>query len=318
MNPVALITPTYSHDLERCTLLCESVDRYVTGFATHYLIVPDDELTMFTRFDRGRRQVLPLSQLLPSWLKPLPRFVRRNNRQYWWSMHGKPVNGWHVQQYVKIAMAYIAPETVSCMLDSDVAFFRPFDLSDVAPANATPLFVAPGDVTDRLPNHVSWVRTSHRLLGLEAPSLPADDYIGHIIFWDQQAVRSMTARIEQVTGLEWIDALYRAHGISEYMLYGYFVRNNAPALRHHRRTTQSLCFSYWDSNPLDPAGLERLLRATPDHCVAFSSASINGTSVGDVRAALDQLTNSKRVSPGWSAPPPAPARLIAQPTTNLM
>ena len=83
MNALALITPTYSHDLERCTLLCESVDRHVGAFAKHYLIVPDDELALFAKFDEGRRQVLPLSQLLPPWLKPLPRFIRRNNRQYW-------------------------------------------------------------------------------------------------------------------------------------------------------------------------------------------------------------------------------------------
>ena len=81
MSAVALITPTYSHDLERCTLLCESVDRHVGAFANHYLIVPDDELELFAKFEKGRRQVLPLSQLLPSWLKPLPRFIRRHNRQ---------------------------------------------------------------------------------------------------------------------------------------------------------------------------------------------------------------------------------------------
>ena len=61
MNTVALITPTYSHDLERCTLLCESVDRHVGAFANHYLIVPDDELALFAKFNKSRRQVLPLS-----------------------------------------------------------------------------------------------------------------------------------------------------------------------------------------------------------------------------------------------------------------
>src|SRR5271169_1306491 len=126
MNTVALITPTYSHDLERCTLLCESVDRHVGAFANHYLIVPDDELKLFAKFDKGRRHVLPLSQLLPSWLKALPRFIRRNNRQYWWALRGKPVNGWHIQQFAKIAAAHMVPETASCMLDSDVVFFRPF------------------------------------------------------------------------------------------------------------------------------------------------------------------------------------------------
>jgi len=318
MNAVALITPTYSHDLERCTLLCESVDRHVSGFARHYLIVPDDELALFAKFDTGRRQVLPLSQLLPSWLKPLPRFIRRNNRQYWWAMRGKPVNGWHVQQFAKIATAHIAPETVSCMLDSDVVFFRPFDLAKVARPSLTPLYIRPREVTAAMADHCDWVRSSHRLLGLARPSFPADDFIGHIIFWDQQAVRAMTARIEQVTGLEWMDALYRAHAISEYMLYGFAVCSDAELLRRHRCTTQSPCFSYWDREPLDAAALDAMLQAVPEHCVAFSSASINGTSVHDVRAAVGRLTNPQRARPGLAAPRVAPARALEHQVNDLI
>jgi len=37
----------------------------------------------------------------------------------------------------------------------------------------------------------------------------------------------MASRIEAVTGLDWVEALCRAHGFSEYMLYGYFVQNEA-------------------------------------------------------------------------------------------
>src|SRR5258708_428985 len=77
VSAVGLVPPPYGRDLERCALLCESVDRYVTSFATHYLIVPDDELALFARFNTATREVLPVSQLLPSWLKPLPRFIRR-------------------------------------------------------------------------------------------------------------------------------------------------------------------------------------------------------------------------------------------------
>jgi hypothetical protein len=318
MTAVALITPTYSHDLERCTLLCESVDRHVGAFARHYLMVPDDELKLFAKFDKGRRQVLPLSQLLPSWLKPLPRFIRRKNRQYWWSTRGKPVNGWHVQQFAKIATAQIVPETVSCMLDSDVVFFRPFDLSEMAQPHPTPLYIRPREVTAALRDHCEWVRTSHRVLGLQQPAFPADDFIGHIIFWDQHAVRAMTGRIEKATGLEWIDALYRAHAISEYMLYGFAVCNDVELLRRHRCTTQSPCFSYWDRTPLDKAGLDSLLEAVPDHCVAFSSASFNGTSVADVRAAVERLTNPLRAWSGRTAPPAAPVRALEHQVNNLI
>jgi Family of unknown function (DUF6492) len=317
MTAVALITPTYSHDLERCTLLCESVDRHVTGFANHYLIVPDDELAMFAKFDNGRRRVLPLSQLLPSWLRPLPRFIRRKNRQYWWSTRGKPVNGWHVQQFAKIATAHLVPEPVSCMLDSDVVFFRPFELSAMTQPNPTPLYIRPREVTAALANHCDWVRSSHRLLGLDPPSFPADDFIGHVIFWDQQAVHAMTARIEQVTGLEWIDALYRAHAISEYMLYGLSVCSDAEMLRRHRCTTQSLCFSYWDRQALGEAALDAMLNAAPGHCVAFSSASFNGTSVHDVRTAVGRLTNRQRAWPGRTAPPLATAGTLDQQVNNL-
>ena len=204
------------------------------------------------------------------------------------------------------------------MLDSDVVFFRPFDLSEMAQPNPTPLYIRPREVATALADHCDWVRTSHRVLGLERPSIPADDFIGHIIFWNQQAVRAMTARIEEVNGLEWIDALYRAHAISEYMLYGFAVCNDVELLRRHRCTTQSPCFSYWDRKPLDKAGLNSMLKAVPDHCVAFSSASFNGTSVHDVRAAVERLTNPQRAWPGRTAPPVEPPRALEHQFNNLI
>jgi hypothetical protein len=59
MNSVGLVTPTYGRDLERCALLCGSVDGYVTSFTKHDLIVADEELTLFARFNGARREVMP-------------------------------------------------------------------------------------------------------------------------------------------------------------------------------------------------------------------------------------------------------------------
>ena len=73
MNPVALLTPTYGRDLELCRLLCESVDRHVTSFSKHYLLVPDADLSLFSHFESERREVIPASRFLPHWLRPLPR-----------------------------------------------------------------------------------------------------------------------------------------------------------------------------------------------------------------------------------------------------
>jgi Family of unknown function (DUF6492) len=291
---VGLVTPTYGPDLERCALLCESVDRYVTSFTRHYLIVPDEELPLFARFNSAHRQVLPLSQLLPSWLKPLPRFIRRKHRRYWWSLRAMPVSGWHVQQFVKILAASAFPEPRSCMLDSDVVFFRPFDAAAFAPPAPAPLFIRPREVAADAPLHAPWVRSSHRLLGLAEPAFPADDFIGHIIFWDRRSVRAMIERIEQVTGLDWIEALCRARDISEYMLYGHFVRNTASVMRDHRCTTRELCLSYWDAAALDDAALERMLRSDAGDKVAFSAASFSGTPVQSVRSVLGRLAASEQ------------------------
>jgi hypothetical protein len=294
MSAVGLVTPTYGRDLERCALLCESVDRYVTSFATHYLIVPDDELALFARFNAARREVLPVSQLLPSWLKPLPRFVRRKHRRYWGSLRAMPVSGWHVQQFVKIRAASLFPQPRTCMLDSDVVFFRPFDVAAFAHPNPAPLFLRPREIAPGAPLHAPWVRSSHRLLGLAEPEFPADDFIGHIIFWDQQTVRAMIERVERVTGSDWIEALCRARDISEYLLYGHFVRNNARFMQDHRPTAKNPCLSYWESTALDAPAVERMLRlADPDH-VAFSAASISETPVQRVRTVLGRLAEAEQ------------------------
>jgi hypothetical protein len=292
MSAVALITPTYSHDLERCSLLCESVDRYVSSFTRHYLIVPDDEVALFAKFRSERRLILPVSELLPSWLRSLPRFITRKNRRYWWSMRAKPVNGWHVQQFAKIAAVSVVQEPLSCILDSDIVFFRKFDLARATQDGITPLHVELRKVAEAATDHANWVQSSFRLLGLGRPKFPADDYIGHIIFWNQQAVRAMTARIEEVTGLHWVDALCRAHAISEYMLYGYFVRNDSAFLCDHRPTSDSPCLSYWEGTALDQPALKRLLQSATDQYAAFSAASFSGTSVQDIREVLGEFEES--------------------------
>jgi hypothetical protein len=288
MNPVALLTPTYGRDLDLCTLLCESVDRHVGAFSKHYLLVPDCDLPLFSRFESERRSVLPASVFLPKWLRPLPRFVQRNRRQYWWSFRTRPISGWHVQQFLKIAATITLPHQRYCILDSDVVFFRNFDLSRFEYPNAIPLLTRPDAVASSLTRHAHWVETSHQLLGLTKPPLPASDFIGHIILWDQQTTRAMASRMEAVTGLDWVEALCRTHGFSEYMLYGYFVQNDAGFSARHTLTSRSPCVSYWDRPKLGPGELNALLRSADDADVAFSVASFSGKSVEAIRAAIEE------------------------------
>jgi hypothetical protein len=292
MNPVALLTPTYGRDLALCTLLCESVDRHVKSFSKHYLLVPDCDLSLFSHFESKHRTVLPASQFLPAWLRPLPRVIQRKRRQFWWSLRAKPVSGWHVQQFIKIAAAMSLPHQRYCILDSDIVFFRDFDLSRFRYPNTIPLLNMRNEVTQDQVQHARWVETSHELLGLPAPSLPASDFIGHIIFWDQQTARAMAAKIEAVTGLDWIEALCRTREFSEYMLYGYFVESDAGFSARHVRAPRTQCVSYWEQPKLDRNELKQLLRGADRDDVAFSVASFSGTPVETIRAAVQESTAS--------------------------
>jgi hypothetical protein len=286
MTSVALLTPTYARDLELCTLLCESVDRHVASFGKHYLLVPDSDYELFSRFVSDRRTVIPASALLPAWLRPMPRIFRRKRRRFWWSMRAKPVSGWHVQQFLKIAAAMSLPHERYCILDSDIVFFRDFDLSRFEAPNTLPLFRVTNEVTADQASHSRWVETSHQLLGLPTPTLPAPDYIGHIIFWDRETTRAMVSRIETATGRDWVEALCRTRDVSEYMLYGYFAENDRAFAAAHTPVSSTPCVSYWEAPRLDKAGLNRLFGRAGRDDVAFSVASFSLTPVDVIRAAI--------------------------------
>jgi len=286
MKPVALLTPTYGRDLELCTLLCESVDRHVSALSKHYLLVPDCDLPLFAPLSSNRRIIIPASRLLPDWLHPLPRVVQHNRRQYWWSFRARPASGWHVQQILKIAATISLPFERYCILDSDIVFFRDFDLSRFERPNPIPFLNMPNVITPDQSRHARWVETSHALLGLPARPLPASDFIGHIIFWDRDTTRKMVARIEQTAGADWITTLCRIREFSEYMLYGFFVENDAPAAQSHTACNKTQCVSYWDEPRLNQADLAQLLHKASATDVAFSVASFSGTPVDTIRAAI--------------------------------
>ena len=148
--------------------------------------------------------------------------------------------------------------------------------------------------------------TSHQLLGLPIPPLPASDFIGHIIFWDQQTTHAMASRIEAVTGLDWVEALCKTREFSEYMLYGYFVQNDARFAAGHIHRRDTPCVSYWEKPKLSKSEMNELLRRADKDDVAFSIASFSGTPVETIRAAIAEsiFPPARRSFPAnpWGSP----------------
>jgi hypothetical protein len=283
---VALVTPSYRNDFDRCALLCESIDRHVAGHASHYVIVQDDDLPLFQRFNKGSRIVLPSSRLLPGWLRPAPLFVVKNGRRVWWSFRAGIVHGWHIQQILKIAAASQLPEHRYCFADSDNVFFRDFDVSAYAGGAKTPLYVEPGAIAENSPMHGVWTRNCDRLLGQMATPFPADDFIGNQIVWDQSSVRAMTRAIEAASGAYWQAALCRTRAFSEYLLYGHFVRGAPAHLATHDITHRSLALAHWEFVPMTEGALMAMVEGAPADAVALCIGSFSNTPLRLVRDAV--------------------------------
>jgi hypothetical protein len=285
-RPIAVITTTHRGDLERFALLAESMDRRLTGYELHYVIVDDDDLPLFTKFAGPRRTVLPVSRFMPRWLRPAPSFLLRKGRRMWWSFSSPPVPDTRVRQIAKIAAGLRLPEQRFCAIEPSNALIRRFDVGAYAGGARTPLYIAREAIGADSPLHVRWTANCDSLLGLPPTSFPADDYIGNLVVWDKDALRDMAKTIEATTGVEWQLALCRTRTFSEYLLYGHFVRSSPRHRAAHELVPQSLAVAYWSKAPLDRAGLKALLDRAPSSKVSLCVESFSDTPLEAIREAV--------------------------------
>ncbi len=126
----AILTPSFRGDLERCRLLCASIDAFVDNLSAHYLLVEDRDLAVFKPLAGPRRRIIAESELFPSWLRSLPDPLSLGRRRVWTSPKAlarglAPLRGWHTQQLRKIAAPLVVDENVLLFADSDVVFLGP-------------------------------------------------------------------------------------------------------------------------------------------------------------------------------------------------
>jgi hypothetical protein len=286
MHSVALLTPSHSKDLERFALLCDSIDACLTGYTRHYVIVNDDDVPLFAKYQSKKRVVVPVSRYLPKWLWAVPATLLRSRRRVWVSLLSKPLHGWHVQQIAKIAGVLDAPEQRVCIIDSDNFFFRKFDIGRYAGAEKSPLYVDRGAIAADAPFHAIWLRNCDTLLGLPETSFPADDFVGNVLVWDKVTVRAMTEAIQSATKKSWALAMCRKRPFSEYLLYGRFVASSPAHLAAHRIVERSLALAHWDESRLDKSSIEAMMHDASPEQVALCIQSYSGTSIRDIRGAL--------------------------------
>lgn len=279
----ALVTASYAADFERCRLLCETVDRHVTGASHHYLLVEHRDVTLFRQLEGRSRTVIDERDLLPSWLRDLPDPTSLFKRRIWLSLKAPPLRGWHVQQLRRIAIAERIEQQALVYVDSDVAFLRPFDCARFWRDGKLRLFIRenallrPGHE-----NHHVWSRNAAAVLGIEAPEISPHDYISTLIAWRRSSVRDMLARIEQVSGRHWVEAISARRRFSECMIYGRFV-DEVAGRAGHVHGSEEFCRVHWTGTPLSDAQFEAFVAGMSPDQVAIGMQSFIGTDLGRIR-----------------------------------
>lgn len=282
----AIVTASYGPDLERCRLLCETVDRYVSGHAHHYILVAGHDLAAFRAIEGPRRTAVDERDILPSWLHSIPDPFGRARKRIWLSLRTAPLRGWHVQQLRRIAIAAHISADALVYCDSDVAFLRPFDCKSLWRNDDLRLFRRENGL-DRagLEEQRLWSRNAGQTLGLPVTAMSRHDYIATVIAWRRDAALGMCRHVAEVHRKEWISAIASNRNFSECMLYGRYA-DEVLAGDGHFHDDRELCRIYWTGPALTERTFPEFVAGMQPHQVAIGVQSFTGTDIASIRRLL--------------------------------
>jgi hypothetical protein len=293
---LAVVTPTYRPDFALFRELHESVLEFTNEDVMHYAIVPDRDVSLFSRIRSDRLTIRPTTEFVPrrylstyaasqairsvtgfSWL---PSVQAINLRRPW-----PPIRGWILQQVVKLVAAGSLDVDVVISVDSDVCFIRRVATELFSRDQVTHLYRLRKGVHNDMPDHATWHKTARRILGLpDGGPASSNDYIAPLVALDVSLVRALRDRIEIVGGRDWVDVLTSELHLSEYILYGTYVDEIAPFEARSFASESSRCHSRWGAEPLTAADARSMVESLTEFDVAVHVQSTAGTDTSLRRA----------------------------------
>ncbi|TCD16571.1 DUF6492 family protein [Oricola cellulosilytica] len=281
----AIITASYAPDFERCAILCETIDRLVTGFECHYLLVDMPDKELFAQLEGPKRKILTEAELLPWWMRRIPSMLSPGGRRIWLSPLTVPLHGWHVQQIKRIAAALRLDVDGLLYCDSDTAFVRPFDVQEIWNDDSIRLYRENEGALAAKDAHLHWAAHAARAFGLGDPAGLNHNYVSSIVTWKRQTVVDMCAHMEREHGRSWVSILGATRSFSECMIYGAYVDGVLDGAGHFHDPV-TLCSMKW----FQPAPSRNEVRAMLDDLeerqVAVGVQSFLPMPAEDFRAAI--------------------------------
>jgi Family of unknown function (DUF6492) len=270
----AVITPSYIGDLERCNLLCESMDIFLQGPWHHYIVVDQRELGLFSHLNGPRRTVLVEQNILPNEMKYVGRLPFGRKLKLWWSWKTGFMGGWQIQQLLKLQMAHVVKQDAMLMCDSDTFFIRPSNVSKLSESGVIRFLRSAHEYpeTDN-ENITNFSKVAFALLNLKEPHYPVRNYVDNMIPWHAAMVRQLCQHITQVQNKPWYVAIGQKHIFSEYTLYGLYVDRLAKDHSMLAPVNESLCFTIWAKDGATLQNLESAVATLPPQVVAIGVQS---------------------------------------------
>lgn len=264
-----IVTPSYAPDFERCQLLSQSIEKFISpANTTHYILVDRKDLKLFRKIKEKNTQIIPKESILPWWI-----LHSQLSKKWWISLKSLPIRGWIVQQISKLSVAEHFTEDIFIFVDSDVVFIRPFNLYDLILNGKVSLFREPATDSISMSSHYMWHQSAHRLLCLPPPIFPAPGYIGQIVAWRRENILKLYRHIEMIDKRNWIVSLANLWQFSEYILYGTFCEHVLKEESGHYFDSKILCHNYWSHQDLTNVELIDFLKNTSSQHIGLMISS---------------------------------------------
>jgi len=275
----AFVTPSYIGDLERCKLLCRSMDRFLTGPWHHYIIVDRPHFEAFKHLTGSRRSVWLTEETAPSGMRRLFNLPFVGGRSVWWSKDTGLSIGWHLQQMIKIGIAEKLSEDGLAYCDSDMFFLRPFDVSQLEQQGRIRLYRTSNRLgLDKIANP-KYVNACLDILKLQPSTSGHYSYVDNFVTWHRPTVLELCRHLAALNGGKWHRVLRNRLQFSEYALYGMFVDDVQKTNPNIWPIFQHLCITHWTRSVMNPQEVEAFCTNLAPGVVSVGVQSFAGVDV---------------------------------------
>ena len=283
----AVITPSYNLDLERCKLLCLSMDAFLSGPWHHYVVVDPVDFPLFAALAGPQRTVVNRADILPKGMHYVGKVPFMRLGRLWWSRRHGPIFGWQMQQFVKIFMASHVEQEAMMFLDSDIFFLKPLNIN---------MFLRGGKVrfssSESPVDVVTGMKSnSIKLSGLSVSEVTKCVYEDQIVTWHRPTAIAMQDYLSKLHNKPWHEAIGAKIMFSEYTLYILFVNYIQKSNPHLYEDNTIYCKTLWTKETAKTTDIADFCSSLRPEQVAVCIQSLIGI---PIKAYEDELQHAIR------------------------